>query len=55
MVSILGRDNFGLRHVIGQLPVHVCGAEALGVLFPSRTVTAEGMSDEQSGKRDLLS
>lgn len=55
MVSILGRNNFGLRQVLGQLPVSVCGAEALGFLFLSKTITAEGMSDEQSGRGDLFS
>lgn len=55
MVSILGRGNCGLKHVLGQLPVSMCGAEALGFLFLSRTVATEGVSDEQSGKRDLLS
>lgn len=55
MGSVLGRDCVGLRHVLGQLPVSVCGAKALGFLFLSRTATAEGMSGKQSGREDLPS
>lgn len=55
MGSVLGRDRVGLRHVLGQLPVSVCGAKALGFLFLSGTATAEGMSGKQPGRGDLPS